>query len=183
MIIEQINNDKIKVVVDKNEQREYGITYASMNYSDQNTRKLCEKIIKTANRQVGFYVGNAKLLVEAHRGNNGTVTIYLSRIPLETENGEEFLYQTVKFENADNLFDGCRLFEPITHKLERSKLFYYKNSYYLYFEIISDMTFARRFLENLLEYGERTAIDPLFIAEHGEIIENKHAIEKIILKH
>lgn len=183
MTIEQINNDKIKVVVDKNEQREYGVTYASMNYSDQNTRKLCEKIIKTANRQVGFSVGNARLLVEAHRGNNGTVTIYLSRIPIETENGEEFLCQTIKFDSVNELLDGCQLFEPLANKLERSKLFYFNKEYYLYFEIISDISFARKFLEELLEYGERTNLDPLFIAEHGKTLVEESAIEKIILKY
>ena len=85
MKIEQIDANKIRVTVDSRDQAEFGVTYESMDYSDSNTRRLCEKIMTLARTQVGFSVGNAKLLVEARQSCNGSVTLYLSRVPVLLE--------------------------------------------------------------------------------------------------
>ena len=50
MYIEQINESKIKVTVDADDQLKYGITYETMNCDDANTRRFCERIILDATR-------------------------------------------------------------------------------------------------------------------------------------
>ena len=85
MTIEQINVHKIKVTVSERDQEEFGVTYESMNYSDANTRRLCEKIMYRAGKEIGFRTGGAKLLVEARQSGNGNVTLYLSKIEPKAE--------------------------------------------------------------------------------------------------
>lgn len=182
MNIEQINDNKIKVTVNQEDQKEFGVTYESMNYSDINTRKLCEKIMLIAKKQTGFSIGNAKLLVEARQSVNGNVTLYLSKIPVGSERREEYLCQTICFNSVNDMLDGCNLLLPYLEKLECSYLYEYDNKYYLYFEIFEVHADARLLLQNLLEYSERTQYDKYYLSEHGKIIAEGNAIEKILLK-
>ena len=80
MLIEQLDQNKIKVTVDASDQEKYGVTYESMTYSDCNTRRLCESIMEKAKREIGFNVSGEKLLVEARKSTDGAVTLFLSKI-------------------------------------------------------------------------------------------------------
>lgn len=166
MKIEQIDPNRIKVVVDTGEQREYGVTYESMNYSDANTRKLCEKIMSLARTQVGFSVGNAKLLVEARQSCNGSVTLYLSRISQEKEKTELF-GQMLVFRDVNALLDCRPLFDGYGAETD---LFFYGDRYYLYFELQTTQPRAERLLGDLLEYGDRSSLDVSFLREHGSAL-------------
>lgn len=180
MFIEQIDNNKIKVTVGKEEQMEYGITYESMNYSDSNTRKLCEDIMEQAHSEVGFNVGDSKLLVEAKLSANGAVTLYLSKVPCpHFKEKEELFGQMLEFDKTDAILDCVGCFSGRTDKLCLSNLYYYKNKYYLYFEILSTHTEAKNLLRNLLEYSARTKFTKEYLDEYGEIITEQIEIDAI----
>lgn len=180
MNIEQINTDKIKVTVDESDQKEFGVTYESMNYSNSNTRKLCEKIMAVANKQIGFCACGAKLLVEARRSLNNTVTLYISRIPNDPADKHEYFCQTVCFEDVNALLDSCRLFQKIEQEIQTSDLMEYENKYYLYFEIYSTAEQAKKLLLNLLEYATNTPISDCMLKEHGTIITEYDAIPELL---
>ena len=86
MKFELLNENRIKVTVTTTEQEFFGVSYETMDYSDGKTRKLCEKIIEEAGKEVGFKIDDGKLLVEARQCCNGNVALYLSRIPTEEHN-------------------------------------------------------------------------------------------------
>ena len=179
MFIEQIDENKIKVTVDVSEQQEFGITYETMNYSDCNTRKLCEEIMSKARDQVGFFVGNAKLLVEARQSSNGTVTLYLSKIPLIEKEDEELFGQTLAFREYDDLLECSRILSDFGADITYSALYGYEKRFYLYFEIISKPSKAEHILSSLLEYAEKTRLADGFLSEHGNVLIASGAIEKI----
>lgn len=180
MNIEQISSDKIKVTVDEYDQKEFGITYESMNYSNGSTRRLCEKIMSAARNQIGFCAAGAKLLVEAHKSINNTVTLYISRIPNDSADKNEYFCQTVCFEDSTALIDGCRIFKDAKTELQCSDLFEYNGKFYLYFEVYSDIEKARNLLLNLLEYATNTDVSPMLLKEHGKIIAAFDAIPEIL---
>ena len=179
MFIEQIDENKIKVTVDVSEQQEFGITYETMNYSDCNTRKLCEEIMSKARDQVGFFVGNAKLLVEARQSSNGAVTLYLSRIPLSEKEEEELFGQTLAFREYDDLLECCRLLSERSGDVTYSALYEYERRFYLYFEIITKPSMAEHILSSLLEYAEKTRLTDGFLSEHGKTLLSSDAILKV----
>lgn len=168
MIIEQINQNKIKVVVDTDEQRKYGITYETMTYCDCNTRKLCESIVERAKNEVGFSVGNSKLLVEAKQGLNGSVTLFLSKISVQPDEIEELFGQSVLFSSIDDLLDSFFVFNLIQDKLKTRNVYVYENKYYMYFELLATHETAKKFLTELLEFCEKTSFSYEFLEEHGE---------------
>ncbi len=180
MLIEQINEDKIKAVVDEEEQKEYGITYESMNYSDSNTRRLCEDIMQRARSEVGFTVGDSKLLVEARLCSNGSVALYLSKILRnEAEEKDELFGQVIRFDNVNALIDGITTFIPYDDKLCHSNLYSYAGNYYLYFEILCKHSQAKRLLRDLLEFSVRTRYSAAFLDEHAQIITEHTAVQEM----
>jgi len=169
MFIEQLDCNKIRVIVDIAEQKEYGVTYESMTYSDSNTRRLCECIMEKAKKEIGFNVGGAKLLVEAKRQNDGTVTLFLSKIN-ENNDKSELFGQTVVFKTFDSLYDCREAFVGFEQMINDISLYCMNERYYLYFEMIGNRYNASQLLRCLLEFGEKTHITPQILAEHGEKI-------------
>lgn len=170
MIIEHVDANKIKVVVDSEEQKRYGISYETMNYCDCNTRKLCENIVARAKNEVGFSVEDSKLLVEARQGLNGTVTLFLSRIPLNDKEKESLFGQTLKFESMNDLLDSAKVFLRYKESIKALNAYLYDKNYYVYFEILSTEKKAKSMLTNLLEYSERSGLSEDVLLEHGERI-------------
>jgi len=170
MIIEQINKNKIKVVVDTDEQRKYGITYETMTYCDCNTRKLCESIVERAKNEVGFSVGDSKLLVEAKQGLNGTVTLFLSKISVCSEEIEELFGQTVSYLSVNDMLDSFSVFNLFQDKIKTRNIYVYDNKYYIYFELLVTHSVAKNFLNELLEFCEKTNYSYEFLEEHGKKI-------------
>ena len=179
LIIEQIDENKIKVTVDTDEQREFGVTYESMNYSDANTRRLCERIMSKANKEIGFKIGNAKLMVEARQSCNGNVTLYLSRIQAKPDR-ERLFEGSICFNDANALMDACDIFKYYIPVLKSSSLYYYQNKYYMFFEVIQTRKEADLIWRTLLEYGDRIPYGKLYIQEHGECICEEGLIERTI---
>jgi len=168
MIIEQVNKNKIKVVVDTDEQRKYGITYETMTYCDGNTRKLCESIVERAKNEIGFSVGDSKLLVEAKQSLNGSVTLYLSKITVQDTDVEELFGQTVEYSSVDNMIDSFSVFKMITDKIKTQNIYEYDNKYYIYFELFVSHSVAKKFLTELLEFCDKTSFSYEFLEEHGK---------------
>lgn len=171
MKIEQIDANKIRVTVDSRDQAEFGVTYESMDYSDSNTRRLCEKIMTLARTQVGFSVGNAKLLVEARQSCNGSVTLYLSRVPVLLEDTQLYC-QTLVYRSPDYLLDSRRLFSEMNPDGTRAEMYLWEGKYYLYLELMSTHQQAKGTVSRFLEYAERSPLSRAFLREHGVCLEN-----------
>lgn len=178
MTIEQIDDNKIKVTVNERDQAEFGVTYESMNYSDANTRKLCEKIMYRAGKEIGFRTGGAKLLVEARQSCNGNVTLYLSRIEPKAE--EEKLFEGIAvFDKLNGVMDCCKLFEGILPSLKQNSLYKMGEKYYLIFEIAQKRKTAEQLWQTILEFGEKASEGKSLLSEHGECLCPNEFIEKM----
>ncbi len=177
MNFELLNRNRIKVTVSAREQEEYGVSYETMDYSDKNTRALCEKIIDEAGKEMGFYIDDGKLLVEARQCVNGNVAMYLSRIPCDSESLSAY-DGSVKFENSGDMIDSLKIFSRFYKCISESKLYLYEDQYYIYFKMFGNKTDADELWFSLLEYGEKTNKSKIFLEEYAENI-SENLIKKI----
>ncbi|MBO5035954.1 MAG: adaptor protein MecA [Clostridia bacterium] len=171
MFIEQLDQNKIKVTVNATEQEEYGVTYESMTYSDGNTRRLCERIMEKAKREIGFNVNGAKLLVEARKSTDGSVTLFLSKIITSENEKDELFGQTVKFETFDDMVDCCNIFDSLSEDIATVDSYILSGKFYLYFEILCKKNRAAGLLRSVLEYGEKSHVSKEILCEHGKRID------------
>ena len=167
MLIEQLDENKIKVTVDTSDQKEYGVTYESMTYSDCNTRKLCETIMERAKYEIGFNTNGAKLLVEAKKSLDGSVTLFLSKILSCEESLDELFGQTINFKSFDDLCDCRRILNKYQEKITVVDTYTVSGKYYLYFEILCRKKQAAELLRTVLEYGEKSQLSHEALNEHG----------------
>ena len=164
-----MGRNRIKVTVSEHEQKKYGISYETMDHTDQNTRKLCEEIIKRADREMGFSPDDGKILVEARKRSDGNVTLYLSKVPAEINDIRTF-EGTAVLRDCDAVLDAVFLLSRFSSFPITCKLYYYAGEYYISFRISAKRKDADTLWFSLLEYGEKTSKSPEFLAEYAECI-------------
>ncbi len=179
MNIEQVDENKIKVTVNAKEQLEYGISYETMNYGDANTRRLCEKIISRAGREIGFCLGDAKLLVEARQSYNGNVTLYLSRIPYG-KSDITFTEHCIRYESLSDLIDSIFIFSDKIDKIQNSSIYTFQKKYYLIFGIVCTKTESNNLITALSEYGDKSSLLPEFLFEYGNMLTQDYTIHRFV---
>lgn len=179
MNIEQINDSKIKVTVNTEDQEKYGISYDTMNYTDINTRKFCENIIEKAKRELGFDSRNSRILFEARNGFQGDLTIIISKIPKSLSDESEYMYQILCYENLDDFFDSGKVFKPCLEQIVSSELYSLDNKFYLYIEMEGKPSTAKKLITSLFEYSNPVNIAFEYLKEHGKRMGEKDILASI----
>ncbi len=174
MYIEQINESKIKVTVDADEQIKYGITYETMDCDDANTRRLCERIILEARNEIGFDSRNSRILIEARTGIAGSITIFISKIP--KNDAKEYMFQIMRFETADALLDSRIIFSKFSESIVKTEIYEINGVFYAYIEVEGLPSEAKKLILELNEYAEPCHIKAEFLREHGRLMAKDSAI-------
>lgn len=81
-----VDSDKLKVSLTQKDLEEMGISYESIDYSDENTRKALVSLLEKGRAQTGFNPRRAKLYIEVFPSQDGGCVIYYTRLQ-----GERFL--------------------------------------------------------------------------------------------
>ena len=172
MYIEQINESKIKVTIDADDQLKYGITYETMDCDDANTRRFCERIILEAKREIGFDSRNSRILIEARNGITGNITI--SKIP--KNDAKEYMYQIMKFETVDALLDSRKIFSKFSEVIVKNEIYETDGSFYAYIEVEGLPSEAKKLIIELNEYAEPCHIKAEYLHEHGKLLAKNNPI-------
>ncbi len=80
MRIEKINENKIKVLIDTDEAKEWNISVNNMASDSPEIREMFKTAIRLAERDVHFCIDGAKLFVEAIPGHTGGFGMLITRI-------------------------------------------------------------------------------------------------------
>ena len=177
MKFELLNENRIKVTVTTTEQEFFGVSYETMDYSDGKTRKLCEKIIEEAGKEVGFKIDDGKLLVEARQCCNGNVALYLSRIPTEEHNMHT--YEGIRrFDETNDMLDSLKIFARFHGCVNESRLYCLNGIYYIYFKVFLYRSEADELWYSLLEFGDKTSQTKMSLDEYAECI-SENLIERV----
>ncbi len=202
MHIEKINDNKIKVTVNKEDVKIWNVNMKNLTENTPEAQDLFWFALRQAEKDVDFRVGQSQLLVEAHPSNSDGFIMIISKVDEKTNvfdllEGNRKISQgkmeikikrrtrksqilnIFRFENFEDL---CKCIEQIGHMFSgQSSLFKYKDGFYLNLMPYDNMNFFET--ENLLlEYSKRvpaSIITEGILKEHGTEMIKENAVETI----
>lgn len=198
MKIEKLTENKIRFILNLKDLEENHIDYHSFMANSIETQDIFLDMLDKAEKEFGFITKNYKLMLEVIATSDGNFILTVTRISPEIEKNNTKKVQIkrklnnptkprviYKFDSFDCFCDFCTYLntsplKKLTPKLKKSKLYKYKNYYYL---VIQNISFSLEnlktlhiiitefaFFENNTDLFERKLI------EYGKIIIKNDAI-------
>lgn len=200
MNIEFLSPEKLKVVLNTGDLNKYDLDYMSISSQSRQTKLMVKDILKEAMSCSGFSTKNCKLLIEVLPGKNNGCVLYLTRLPLNSQNAQQertdYMGKGYKAERNEYILScGClddtigaincfAAFPDIP--LAQSSLYDYAGRYCLIFTPITFGTDSGRLgslLTTLSEFGQAEKLSPIgeaVLEEHGTPISNSRAVENML---
>lgn len=207
MRIEKLTENKIRIVLNIEDLEVNNIDFNSVLNNTPETQTLILSILNQAEKEVGFYVQDSKILIEAISSFDGNFVFTITKTsPKPSEeysftrskpqvkrksfktNSKSLIYS---FQNFDDFCDFCKALhiELLSHAnlkfiCKNTSLYFYNGSYYL---LISDMNdnyeHLNVFFSVISEFTDRVDNYKNFDAkliEHGKTIFKQNAISNTI---
>ena len=152
MKIEKLTDNKIRIVLNIDELTEKNIDFLSLTKHTDETQKLYKKILKRAEKEVGFHSDDCKLLIEAFVSSDGFFIITFTKlvpsedtpigIPCKLKikkkpKSTTFNCITYEFKTLDDFYSFCTYLKNLNNNtiisdfLKNISLYGYKEKYYL----------------------------------------------------
>ncbi len=202
MKIERIGDNKIKVLVNRDDVRVWNVDLKNFTDNTPEAQDLFWFALRQAEQDVNFSVGQAQLLVETMPAGGDGFVMIISKLECGSDIAEallrtgkrvrksEFklckrrkvqpLLRMFRFDGFDELVDG--MVQISAEFLGDSRLFKYNGGFYL--ELLPRDSFGLFKLENKLsEFSERVRRPSAFcgvLTEHGELMIPSEAVETIV---
>ncbi|MBO5879780.1 MAG: adaptor protein MecA [Clostridia bacterium] len=173
-----INENKMKIMLDEKEVREYGIDCEGADYSDPKIRKAFWKILDKARDISGFKVSGEKMLIQYYPSKSGA-EIFVTKLGKLSVGIEKNIAKSdsitmlssknmiYRFDDVDSI---VKLYREIEKKIPDFCAEIYSldgEEYYLFFEERCDSNSASQFLL-VSEFGEEMPQNmESYIKEHG----------------
>lgn len=194
MKIEKLTENKIRFILNLKDLEENNIDYHSFMANSIETQDIFLDMLDKAEKEIGFITKNYKLMLEVIATSDGNFILTVTRISPEIEKNNIKKIQIkrklnnpmkplaiYKFDSFDCFCDFCIYLKtsPLKNlipKLKKSRLYKYKNFYYL---VLQNISFS---LENLKSL-HITITEFAFFENNTDLFERK-LIEygKIIIK-
>lgn len=201
MNIEQLNPEKLKIVLSCDDLKKYKLDYLSISTESVATKLLVTDILIDAKNMAGFTAKNSKLLIEVLPGKNKGCILLLTKMPLSVQHKSKINEQALNLsallqeQNVyilscnclDDTIDAISCFSNYPDiPLSKSALYDFNGQYHLIFSPIYYGTDKQRLcslLSILSEYGKTQKTDPIHeavLTEHGNPISGNRAVENIL---
>ena len=177
-----INNQKLKIMLSKDDMRDYDISCDSVDYSNTETRRAFWSILDEAKHRTGFDAASARIYIQLYPSKSGGCELYVTKLsssptescPVRPPQGRELAFG---FEGIGPLLRVCRRLALIGFSGGASAFRDEMNRACLFLSGVDD-TFLDR-LSFIGEFGEE--LDPsdlhAYIDEHGSCICSDNAVE------
>ena len=172
-----IDNKRLNVYLTKKDLLKENVTIDDIVDGSENSVVKIKKIFKVISKLARFNINNQSLNIVLMPIVDGDLII--SAGISDTDSG---ICETAVFvfDDFENLLDTCNVIKGYSIL---SSVYFMAEKYYLF---IKTEDFCERKFEKLCtiitEYGEKTEINPFFLAEHGKIIIKKQAVECLVRK-
>lgn len=183
MKFEKVTDTKIKITLSLKDLELNNISAESIISNSINSQRLIENIISRAEKEIGFYPEDSKLLIKAIMPSNEkcifTITKLLDDDSYQKRCGNSFIYKFNNFNDFTNLCSYLNNFSYLNLKdISKSfSLILYNGAYYLQ---SSHMDFLKiLFNEFGRDVSNSTGIEGI-LNEYGKIIFTKNAILKCL---
>lgn len=204
MKIEKLTENKIRIIIKQEDMESNNIDLHKFVLKSIESQSLFLKILNQAKEELDFNVDGYKLLIETFSSSDDififTITKYMDSDFRNFQNTSDKRNLKVKkkvinndlkiinFNNFDDLYDFCNMLfnDKINIKdfCKKNSLYLYNNVYYLILENL-DITQSsfKKFNSYIAEFSTYKTFSKNFeykLKEHGKLIINKNAINKII---
>ena len=158
MQIEKLNDDKLKVVLNKKDLKENDIDLNTFMANSLNSQELFLDILDIAEEKFNFYVDDSKLLIESISLANDIFIFTITKVN-ENISTNTSINNIYCFNSFDHLADALKLIN-----LSINKIYTYNNRFYLILDKdndsnyilneFSDYKISSDYLENIfIEHG------------------------------
>ena len=158
MQIEKLNDDKLKVVLNKKDLKENDIDLNTFMANSLDSQELFLDILDIAEEKFNFYVDDSKLLIESISLANDIFIFTITKVN-ENISTNTSINNIYCFNSFDHLADALKLIN-----LSINKIYTYNNRFYLILDKdndlnyilneFSDYKFSSDYLENIfIEHG------------------------------
>ena len=158
MQIEKLNDDKLKVVLNKNDLKENDIDLNTFMANSLDSQELFLDILDIAEEKFNFYVDDSKLLIESISLANDIFIFTITKVN-ENISTNTSINNIYCFNSFDHLADTLKLIN-----LSINKIYTYNNRFYLILDKdndsnyilneFSDYKISSDYLENIfIEHG------------------------------
>jgi len=206
MKIEKLTENKLRVVLNIEDLETNNIDFESVINNTPETQSLILSILNQAEKEVGFYVQDSKIIIETFASFDGNFVFTITKSPSIQAEYHTFSRKTPKakrksfkldnsliysFQNFDEFCDFCKALhlEFLSHEsikliCKNTSLYFYKDTYYLLITgINANNKHLTEFFSVISEFTNRIDYYKNFDAkliEHGKPIFKKNAISNTI---
>lgn len=171
MRIEKLRSNKIKITFSQEDMILHGLTHELVAKNAPSARAIFWDVLKKAEDEIGFDIGDGRLMIEAMPGADESLILYITKL----DSGEDILplRKKVRLKVKNSGEANCLMFSSFDNVIEMFKafpdlsggaLYLYKEKYYLIMPESPALA--------LSEFGKKA--DSLYIAdilsEHGKLI-------------
>ena len=200
-----INENKLKIIMNAYEMKQYGLDENEFHLSISNTRKILTKILHNSPIKTGFEDSspNERILLQLYPEKKGGCELYVTRLALENEfnigdedpmkkkensllpvasntaNKEKGFFVCYRFEELNDIISSCKALQNCSCTKESSIYLGEDNKYHLLLMHTDKGGAGCRCSAILSEFGELLNADyaNLDLCERGKIICKNNGIE------
>ena len=169
-----ISEEKMKIILDKEDMEKMNISADELDYNKTDTKRVLWEILSHAKRTQGFDTDNSKLFVQVFPSLDGGCELFVTKVPsyarAEREISEKSSFKIISKSKTDNgilvLLDFDELCELCKRTFEKSPLLIsslyrdFSGKYILHIERPKQLPSY---------YNGKAADFPPFLPEYGEI--------------
>ena len=207
MKIEKLTENKIRIVLNKEDLETNNIDFDSVLNNTPETQSLILSILNQAEKEVGFYVQDSKILIEAIASFDGNFVFTITKTTPTQSKEHSFSRKKPQakrksfkvdansiiysFRNFDEFCEFCKALhiEFLSHEsikmiCKNTSLYFYNDAYYLLISVINtNYEHLNVFFSVISEFTDRVDNHKNFDAkliEHGKTIFKRNAISNTI---
>ena len=178
MDIEQIDRNKLKIHLEKNDLSDFDIDFEALDYKNKQTRDIIWDLLDVARIKTGFDAFQKKIFIEAFKSPAGGCTLYFtllnaSRMPAVNR---EYPY-IYEFSTDEDMICAAK---SIPVDSIESKLFAFDGKFRLILYPNGRLSIQTKSV--MSEFGNQVGFGQgaeAFTGEHGKILISKRAIETV----
>ena len=206
MEIIMISDNKLKVMLCKEDLSHFELKPEQLDYSNTETKRMFWDVLNRAKHQTGFDTDGQRVLVQLYPSKEGGCEMFVTKIGLlhsddcskDKSNSNEkkyselnnlkkssntaFSYSAFRFENTEEMLEVCRRLASIGYIGESSAYFCENGKKYLFLSDVDFSEFAPPDEFSFIsEYGELESSKKLiyYLSEHGKAICEHDAVSTL----
>ena len=207
MKIEKLTENKIRIILNMEDLEKNNIKFESLHTNTPEIQTMILSILDKAEKEIGFYTQDSKILIEAISSFDGTFVFIITKSYSNSQTSTIFSRKkpiakrkTLKldnnaiiysFHNFDEFCNFCQALhiefltqESLKTVCQNTSLYFYNNNYYLLISgINTNYKHINIFFSVISEFTDRVDSCKNFDAkliEHGTVIFKKNAISNTI---